>query len=74
METRYKRQELSQEEIYELRSRKAFMIQHRWLQNFKEDSEEYISAFEGAIILQPYIAKYMEEGKLTCFVDLSEGD
>ena len=62
----YKRQELSQEEIYELRSRKGFMIQHSWLQNFKEDSDEYISAFEGAYeILQPYIAKYMDEGKLT---------
>jgi hypothetical protein len=62
----YKRQELSQEEIYELRSRKGFMIQHSWLQSFKEDSDEYISAYEGAFEwMKPYIDKYMDEGKLS---------
>jgi hypothetical protein len=61
----HKRQELSREEIYELRSRKGFMIQYGWLQSFKEDSDEYISAFEGAFeLMKPYIDKYMDEGKL----------
>jgi hypothetical protein len=66
----YERQDLSEEEIHELRSRKGFMIQHSWLQSFKEDADEYISAYEGACeLMKPYIDKYIDEGKLAVLLN-----
>src|SRR5262245_60615762 len=63
----HERHQLTEEEIYELRSRKGFMIQHSMLQGFKEDSDEYISAYEGAFeFMKPYIDTYMD-GSLPSF-------